>query len=54
MIHSSELMPGGSPYFNEETIDVFYDRLRQILSYIIALGYEPVTLNQLYCIKTKE
>ena len=51
MIHSSELLPGGSPYFNEKTIDSFYLRLEQTMSYIIDMGYEPVTLSEYYLMK---
>jgi len=37
MIHSSELMPGGSPYFQtEEAIEELYRRMEKLFSYVSA------------------
>lgn len=45
MIHSSELMPGGSPYFeDEEAIDRMYYTMAQLFAYARELGYEGETL----------
>ena len=41
MIHSSELMPGGSPYFKDEIdINHMYYSMDQLFAYIRELGYE--------------
>lgn len=49
MIHSSELMPGGSPYFKtEESIENLYDDLEHLFDYISRLGYSGVTLKEYY------
>ena len=45
MIHSSELMPGGSPYFpSEEAIDRMYDTMESVFSFARFLGYTGATL----------
>ena len=45
MVHSSELMPGGSPYFKTETdIDKMYDTVENLFSYAQQLGYVGETL----------
>ena len=45
MIHSSELMPGGSPYFKDEAaIDNMYDTMDKIFAFAKELGYEGETL----------
>lgn len=45
MIHSSELMPGGSPYFkDEEAINLMYGTMDQLFSYACELGYEGETI----------
>lgn len=45
MIHSSELMPGGSPYFkDEEAINQMYDTINQLFAYAHELGYVGETL----------
>lgn len=55
MVHSSELMPGGSPYTkNEKRSALFNDRVKKIFDYIASLGYEGVTLNEYYSIKNGE
>ena len=45
MIHSSELMPGGSPYFKDEMdINHLYYSMDQLFAYVRELGYEGETL----------
>ena len=45
MIHSSELMPGGSPYFNDSNaIDKMYDTMDELFAFARKLGYEGETL----------
>ena len=45
MIHSSELMPGGSPYFKDSNaIDKMYDTMDELFAYARKLGYEGETL----------
>lgn len=45
MIHSSELMPGGSPYFKDAAaIHKMYDTMEQVFAYVRELGYEGETL----------
>ena len=47
MLHSSELMPGGSPYFkNEADIECLYDVLEAYFSYVNNLGYKGYTLSE--------
>lgn len=47
MIHSSELMPGGSPYFQSNyEIDYLYTSLTKIFSHVKSLGYIGVTLSE--------
>lgn len=49
MIHSSELMPGGSPTFQtESSIERLYGMTEEIFDKITALGYRGKTLEQ-YC-----
>ena len=46
MIHSSELMPGGSPYFkSEEEIDLLYMIMRQYFGWVSENDYEGVSLS---------
>lgn len=46
MIHSSELMPKGSPYFrSEEQIKQLYELLRWYFEYIASMGYNGVGLS---------
>lgn len=51
MLHSSELMPGGSPYFpNMDSIEKAYVHMEQIFKYIYELkNYEGTTLKEYYC-----
>ncbi len=49
MIHSSELMPNGSPNFkNEADIEKLYKNIDDIFSYVKSLGYEGITLRDYY------
>lgn len=45
MVHSSELMPGGSIYFkDEESIESMYKSLGKLFESVLNLGYEGATL----------
>ena len=47
MLHSSELMPGGSPYFkSEEDIEVLYNILDQYFTWVYSNGYCGMTLGE--------
>lgn len=47
MIHSSELMPGGSPNFKDEkSIEKLYNVIEEIFKYTNDLGYIGVTLRE--------
>lgn len=47
MIHSSELMPGGSPYFKtSESIEIMYANMEALFKYVTELGYKGETLEQ--------
>ena len=49
MIHSSELMPGGSPNFKtEEDIDKLYEIIENLFSYIQKQGFVGATLREYY------
>ncbi|THG54333.1 deacetylase [Muribaculum caecicola] len=49
MIHSSELMPGGSPYFQtNEDIEKLYKSLGAVMKYSVDKGYEGRTLKEYY------
>ncbi len=49
MIHSSELMPGGSPYFKtNNSIEYEYKLINNIFKYISDKGYFGVTLKEYY------
>lgn len=46
MVHSSELMPGGSPYFKtEEDIDRLYSIMSEIFSKAAEAGYKGISLS---------
>ncbi len=48
MMHSSEMMPGGSPYFkNQDDIEALYSNLEQLFS-LIADEYTGITLKEFY------
>lgn len=45
MIHSSEVMPGGSPYFKDEaSIEQLYKTMDEIFEYAYQKGYRGITL----------
>lgn len=49
MVHSSELMASGSPYFkNENTINRLYNDLENLFEYISKIGYIGKTLEEYY------
>ena len=49
MIHSSEVMPGGSPYFKDETsIELMFAKMETIFSYAKQKGYLGSTLAEYY------
>lgn len=49
MIHSSELMPGGSPYFKtEEDIDKLYRILEELFSMLSGRSYKSISLRDYY------
>ena len=54
MIHSSELMPGGSPTFeSNESIEKLYDDL-EILFYELSKEYEGCSLKEYYDIQSSK
>lgn len=45
MMHSSEFMPGGSPYFKDtESIEQMYKNIEHLFRYIKQLGYNGISL----------
>lgn len=49
MIHSSELMPSGSPYMvSKDDIEEFYSKIEKIFSFIKSKGYVGQTLKEYY------
>ena len=49
MMHSSELMPGGSPYFADEaSIEEMYVELELLFEYARKKGYNGITLQEYY------
>lgn len=45
MVHSSELMPGGSPYFkNECEIEVLYEVMNNYFHYLVECGYTGLSI----------
>ena len=47
MVHSSELMPGGSPYFTtDESIEKMYKNVEKLFAYVIKMGYKGETLQE--------
>ncbi len=53
MIHSSELMPGGSPYFPDSTsVTCLYQVIEAVFSQARQLGYQGITLRDYY--KTRQ
>ena len=54
MVHSSELMAGGSPYFkDEESIEMLYGNLNELFAHVSDLGYRGATLEEYYKIKVR-
>lgn len=49
MMHSSELMPGGSPYFADEaSIESMYADLERLFQYVTSKGFYGSTLREYY------
>lgn len=49
MVHSSELMPGGSPYFEDEkAIENLYQTMEELFRYVYEKGYRGCTLQEYY------
>ena len=49
MVHSSELMPNGSPYFKDENdIEELYKTIETVFAYVRQLGYKGITMAE-YC-----
>jgi hypothetical protein len=49
MIHSSELMVGGSPYFkDEDATERLFSNMKQLFDYIEKLGYQGATLEEYF------
>ena len=47
MVHSSELMPGGSVYFKTaEEIEQLYEQVESFFGYVSSLGYTGTTMKQ--------
>ena len=47
MLHSSELMPGGSPYFKSEAdIELLYKVIDEYFLYVTDIGYKGKTLSE--------
>ena len=54
MIHSSELMPGGSPNFKDEkSIEDLYNETEKLFKYAKSKGYIGITLREYYERKIK-
>ena len=46
MMHSSEMMPGGSPYFpDNDAIERMYDVVEKYFKYVVSLGYKGVSMS---------
>ena len=55
MIHSSELMPGGSPYYKtKESIETLYESMEEIFNYAIKNEFEGCTLAEYYDINIQK
>ena len=49
MLHSSELMPSGSPYFkDEDSIERLYQTMEELFAYVSSVGYEGITMVDYY------
>lgn len=54
MIHSSELMPGGSPNFKDEySINKLYENIEELFKHAKKRGYVGITLREYYDRKVK-
>ena len=52
MVHSSELMPGGSPYFlDNKSIEHLYQTMESLFEYVRQKGYQGITLEEYYKLK---
>ena len=49
MIHSAELMPGGSPYFKDENdIEALFRGLEDMFKYVSEMNYKGITMRDFY------
>ena len=49
MIHSSEFMSGGSPYFKDQkSIDKLYEDLEELMAYAKNNGFIGMTMGEFY------
>lgn len=47
MVHSSEVMPGGSPYFvNEEAVEKMFISMESVFQYAYVKGFRGITLRE--------
>lgn len=47
MVHSSEVMPGGSPYFrDEDAVEKMFVSMEQVFQYAFSKGYRGITLRE--------
>ena len=54
LLHSSELMPGGSPNFpDESSIENLYSILEEVFANIVAHGVQGVTLTEFALLNKK-
>lgn len=54
MIHSNELMPGGSPYFKSENdVKNLFIKIEKLFNHVKSLGYTGMTLKSYYDYKKK-
>ncbi len=54
MLHSSELMPGGSPYFKtQKDINILYKTLEEVFGHLKSCGFVGMTLKDYYYEQSK-
>ena len=54
MIHSSEVMPGGSPYFpDKDSVERHFETMRRLFTYASERGFSGCTLQEYYNIYQK-
>lgn len=54
-LHSSELMPGGSPSFPDEaSIETLYREMERVFSRAESAGYRGVTMREYHSMKKRE